>query len=130
MSSTVRSKPVLMKALTGQAAIEHEAQIRAKNLLNLKIESDALGAAMDSEKAWFRDYANGETSTTIVEGYGLVKVSRPAEASSGTSFTFNASAFQLLPKKKQEEIIKLGLVTVAPFHKPAGTASVTVTPNK
>ena len=106
---------------------------RAKNLLKTYSSYKVLGETIESEKEWFRTQANGEGLEELVEGFGLIKVSKPTAASSNTftRTTFNEVEYQKLDARTRKKLIKLGIVKseVVTTTSNGSKASVTIKAN-
>lgn len=102
---------------------------RALAALKVFKQLQDLTALLDADKAFFRDAAQGETTTIEVPGVGKVQVKKPSEGGISTSTILNLKKWEELDQAKKHELIKLGLVEVKTTSRAPSLAAVVFTLN-
>lgn len=85
---------------------------RAAKALTLKAQINNLEDQLAEYSEFFRDFAEGETTTIAVEDLGKVQISKPSAGSVKTERVLNEAAFLTASPELQKMLLDSGIISV------------------
>lgn len=107
-----------------------EVKVRAREALEDYVKYQEYNFKLEDHKVYFREFA-GDVGADIETDLGEVVVKKAYEGGEKKKqVSFDLAAFEALPKKDQNVLIKAGVVKIETITTKPGTAGVSFKPKK